>query len=228
VEWPTRLAALAALSIAGGLAAALALWREPEAPAPPAPVTAAPAPPEEIPAPPVPDGPAAGAPAPSEPDAGADLADLAAAAWAGVDLEEVRARLPDNLYWQTAAPTTDERVLREREEEKARWNDVYGKVLSGTGTEEEIESFYERRQRLSSDSIQFVDYLLEHYGAALPEQGQELLHVARRLHLARLQEIPRRLQEAMDRKRAQDAAREAWLADQAEFERDDAAPPSEM
>ena len=41
--------------------------------------------------------------------------------------------------------------------------------------------------------------------------------VARRLHQARLEEIPRKLEEAFERKRAQDAARQAWLADQERF-----------
>jgi hypothetical protein len=224
VERPTRLAALTFLAIAVALAAAALWWRRPAPVSPAAPETAAPAPAAPVPAPEVPGAPEAAAPPAAE--GPGDAAALSADAWAAVDLEEIRTNLPENLYWQTFAPTRDERLLREREEDEARWNDLYGKVLSGTGTEQEIREFYEHRQRLSSDSIQFVDYVLERHGAQLPEQGLELLHIARRLHLARLQEIPRRLQEALERKRAQDAAREAWLAEQAEFEQDTA--PSEM
>ncbi len=210
-----RRALLASLALALLIGAGVAawLWRMP-APDPVAerPATAA--------------DPAAPAPGGAEPDpppgpaasAARAEADLPEPLWAEVDLEEVRAALPENLYWQTAAPTRDERVLREREEEKARRNDLYGKVLSGTGTEEEIRAYFEQRQRLSGDYIQFTDYLLEHQLGRLTEQDQELLHLARRLHLARLQEIPRRLQEALERKRAQDAAREAWLAEEAEFD----------
>jgi hypothetical protein len=44
-----------------------------------------------------------------------------------------------------------------------------------------------------------------------------LLELAQRLHLARLAELPRKLVEAHERKRAQDEARAAWLADEAEF-----------
>lgn len=145
-------------------------------------------------------------------------ADQAPMGLAAVDLEAVRAALPDNLYWQQAAPTQDPRVLEDREREKARKNDAYGKILSGTGTEEEIRAYFNERMHLSSDYVRFVDHVLDHYGDTLTEQDLELLHVARRLHLARLNEAPRRMQEAFDRKRKQDVAREAWAAEQREFE----------
>jgi hypothetical protein len=220
-----RRSLLAVFALAVLIAAAVAAWRwwmprsEPDAeparasaPAPPAPAAA----PEPVPTAPAPEV-AAQEPI-GEPD-------LPGESWTGVDLDEVRAALPENLYWETAAPTQDPRLLREREEEKERRNVLYGKVLSGTGTDAEILAYFEQRQRLSTDYIQFTDYVLEHYEARLSEQDLELVHLARRLHLARLQEIPRRLQEARDRKRAQDAAREAWLADEAEFGSE---PPNEQ
>jgi hypothetical protein len=147
--------------------------------------------------------------------------------WAKVDLEAVREALPDNLYWELAAPTSDPRLLGDRERDKAFRNEQYGKILSGTGTEAEIQDYYEHRQRVSSDYVRFVDYLLDHYGDDLEERDLELLHVARRLHMARLREIPKRMQEAFDRKREQDAAREAWLADEKAFDSAQAGDPSE-
>lgn len=141
-----------------------------------------------------------------------------------VDLEEVRAALPDNLYWQTSAPTADPALLEEREREKAFRNEQYGKILSGTGTDAEILDYYDQRMRASTDAVQFADYLLEHYGSDLTDQDQTLLHVARRLHLARLEEIPRRLQEARERRAAQDEARRQWLEEEAEFRSDSESP----
>lgn len=138
--------------------------------------------------------------------------------WGIVDLEEVRRALPRNLYWQTAMPTQEPRLLQERADERARWNVEYGKMLSGTGSEQEIEAYYAHRQRLSADYVEFVGYLLDHYGDELPERDAGLLELARRLHLVRLEELPREMQRAFDRKRAQDEAREAWLADEAAFE----------
>jgi len=142
-----------------------------------------------------------------------------------VDLEEVRAALPDNLYWQTAAPTDDPALLEEREREKAYRNEQYGKILSGTGSDAEILDYYDYRMRASTDYVQFVDYVLEHYGSDLSDQDQTLLHVAKRLHLARLEEIPRRLQEARERKAQQDEVRRAWLEEEREFRGDAGTAP---
>lgn len=142
--------------------------------------------------------------------------------WESVDMNAVRAALPDNLYWQRSVATTDEQVIEERERERARWNVEYGKVLSGTGTDEEIRAYYDHKSRVSADAIELATHLLDHYGDALPDRDVMLLELARRLHQARLEEVPRKLEEAFERKRAQDAARAAWLADEAAFAADDA------
>ena len=141
--------------------------------------------------------------------------------WEGVDLDEVRKALPDNLYWQLAAPTQDPKLLEWRDAEHDRWNVEYGKVLSGTGTEDEVRAYYDHRARVSGDYVEFATYLLDHYGGQLPEQDVGLLKLARQLHLARLEEIPRKVEEALDHQRAQAAARAAWLADQAQFDAGD-------
>jgi hypothetical protein len=149
-------------------------------------------------------------------------ADVTNMPWGVVDLDAVREAMPDNLYWQMAAPSDDLRVQQERDAERDRWNVEYGKVLSGTGTEEEIQAYFAHRQRLSADYVQFVSYVLDHYGETLPEQDVGLLELARKLHLARLEEIPRKTQEAIDRKHQQDAAREAWQREEADFQSGDA------
>lgn len=139
------------------------------------------------------------------------------AAWSAVDMEEVRRALPGNLYWTLSMPTQDPKVEEERKTERDRWNVEYGKILSGTGTAEEITAYYDQRARLSSDYIEFTTYLIDHYGKTLSERDVGLLELARRLHAARLEEIPRKIEEAMERKRQQDEARAAWLADEAQF-----------
>jgi hypothetical protein len=140
------------------------------------------------------------------------------AGWDAVDLEAVRAAMPDNIYWTMSAPTDNPAVLQEREEERERWNTEYGKVLSNTATPEEIDAYYAHRQRLSNDYIEFGVYLLEHYGEDLPRQDVGLLKVAIELHVARLEEIPRQIMEAHERAAAHDAARRAWLEGQKAFE----------
>jgi hypothetical protein len=151
-------------------------------------------------------------------------ADPLRANWQAVDLEDVRRALPDNIYWKLSAPTKDPQLQEWRDAERARWNVEYGKILSGTASEQEIRAYYDQRARMSGDYVEFATYILDHYGDTLPERDTGLLKLARRLNLARLEEIPRKVEEALQRKQAQDAARAAWLADQAQFGGGDADP----
>jgi hypothetical protein len=138
--------------------------------------------------------------------------------WAAVDLEAVRATMPKNLYWAMSAPTKDPDLIRWREEERARWNVEYGKVLSNTATKEEVDAYYAHRQRLSTDYIEFAGYLLTGYSNKLAKQDLALLKLAIELHHARLEEIPRQLAEAHQRREAHEVARRAWLEEQKAFQ----------
>jgi hypothetical protein len=215
----------ATLGAVGLLAAYLWLGRSADEPAS---VAEAPAPaPLDAPTPfasdrveePQPDESPSGAPAVSPmPDPLPGLGDGDGTAWAAVDLDEVRRALPDNLYWQTSVPTTDLRELDRRAEERERWNVEYGKVLSNTATEQEIEAYYAHRQRVSEDAVEFANYLLNRYGDELPPRDVGLLELAIELHLGRLEEIPRQIADAHRRREAHEAARQAWLEEQAAFE----------
>ena len=138
--------------------------------------------------------------------------------WAAVDLNALRAELPDNLYWKMASPTKDPAILAEREAERARWNVEYGKILSNTATSDEIDTYYAHRYRLSSDYVQFATYLLADYGDELDARDVGLLKVAIELHMARLEEIPRQIAEAHERCAAHEAVRREWLESQKAFD----------
>jgi hypothetical protein len=127
-----------------------------------------------------------------------------------VDLEKLRELLPGNLYWEMGVPTKDPEILRKREEEGRRWNELYGKVQSNTASEQEIHQYYEHRRQVSEDSIAFASKVLEQYGTQLPEQEQGLYALSIRMHRTRLEELPRQIEEALARKSAQDQRREAW------------------
>jgi hypothetical protein len=197
------------------------------------------------PGPPAPDdvsaaAPGASAPAPSapvarakeptsatndrDPDPLADI-DAKAQAWAGVDFDEVRELLPDNLYWTMGFPTKDPAILEQREAERARWNVEYGKVLSNTATAEEVDAYYAQRERLSRDYAAFAGFLLAKYSDKLPKQDAALLKLSVEMHMAKLQEIPRQIAEAHERRKAQEAVRQAWLEEQKAFAPADAPPP---
>src|SRR5262245_53365435 len=131
---------LAAAALVGAAIAGFAIWRAQPAPPPPRDPPAVAAPPTAAP-PPVAAAPFA-APTPD-----GDAAPFDPRTWDAVDLNAVRDALPGNLYWESGFPTDDLRVQREREEQAAYWNVEYGKVLSGTGTDDEIRAYFAHRQR---------------------------------------------------------------------------------
>ena len=160
---------------------------------------------------------AAEAPAAPAPEAPGEAEPELGGTWENVDLEAIRRELPDNLYFELAIPTDDPQILEARDAERARWNDEYGKVLSGTATEEEIVAYYDYRQRVSSDYVEFTSYVLARHRAELPPRDVALLELAENMHKHRLLELPRKLEEARARKRQQDDAREQWRRDEEAF-----------
>ncbi len=212
-------------------AAVVTMVRRTPSPPAPAPATAhAPSPadaetiatPVDLGAVPADDAPA---PTPAVP-VGAEDADLfaqlfpegdAAWAWARVDLEALRAELPDNAFWELAVPDDDPRVAAARRAERDRWNRELGRILSNTATEAENRAFYGERQRISSDYVLLTTRLLELHGDDLPDRDRGLVELARTLHRARLQEIPRRVAEALARREAHERVRAQWLEDEAAF-----------
>jgi hypothetical protein len=226
---PPRLA----LAVAAGLLLFLLahLIMGPEGPAPPGPPVAS----EATAVAPEASAPVRSASAPAAPakepgDARPDADPLAeidasAQAWAAVDMDEVRALLPDNLYWTMSFPTKDPAVLEQREAERARWNVEYGKVLSNTATAEEVDAYYAHRERLSRDYAAFAGFLLAKYSDKLPKRDAALLKLSVELHLARLQEIPRQITEAHERRKAHEAVRQVWLEEQKAFAPGSVTPP---
>lgn len=163
---------------------------------------------------------------PSEaPDAKHPLADLFAPddpawAWSRVDLDALRQEMPDNAFWTLAAPTLDPVLLEERRLQREARNREYGKVLSNTATEQEVRDYYALQQSESSDLVTFTTRLLDTYGEVLPDRDRGLVELAQRMHRKRLEEIPRHLTDALERREAHAAAVEAWQRDQTLFAED--------
>jgi hypothetical protein len=137
--------------------------------------------------------------------------------WARIDFDEIKRALPDSTYWKMAFPTSDPAVTAERERIRAEWNVQFGKVQSNTATDEEIDGYYAEQQRLSEDYVEFLVYLAEHYGNLVPRSAIGALKLAGEMHLARLEEIPRKIAEAKERHAAHEKARQAWLEEQRQF-----------
>ncbi len=139
-------------------------------------------------------------------------------AWAKVDLGALRNEMPDNLYWVLAAPTSDEVVREQRKELKEYWQQQYAKVLSNTATETEIRAYFEHRHQVSSDYIKFATSLLNRHSTDLPERDYHFQVLARNLHLAQLEELPKKLQNALENKARFEQRRNEWLADKSAYE----------
>lgn len=129
-----------------------------------------------------------------------------------VDLADVKVALPDNSYWRLFAPTDDPVVQAEREKEQAEWNQVYGRTLSGEASEAEIDRYIEYRRRLSEDQLQLLAHILNKYGDRLPPRDRGLLELGVQMHRARLKQLPRDRELAIQRKLEQDEKRAAWQA----------------
>lgn len=147
----------------------------------------------------------------------APLVEDPADAWARVDFDEMRRALPDSTYWKMAFPTKDPALLEERERIRAEWNAQFGKVQANIASDEEIDAYYAEQQRISNDYVEFLVYLAEHYGNEVPRGEIGALKLAADLHLARLEEIPRKIAEAKERHAAHERARQAWLEEQKQF-----------
>ncbi|MBE4748393.1 hypothetical protein G4177_09455 [Corallococcus sp. ZKHCc1 1396] len=127
-----------------------------------------------------------------------------------VDLEALRAKLPDNLYWETGVPTTEPAELRRRAEVEAKWNTLFGRVQSNEATVEEVQQHFEHRRKVSEDAITFATTMLADYGDKLPTQDKGLLELSVRLHRARLAEIPRQQEDALARREAHAQRQREW------------------
>ncbi|HET9035926.1 MAG TPA: hypothetical protein VFN45_06965, partial [Myxococcaceae bacterium] len=127
-----------------------------------------------------------------------------------VNLERLRAEIPSNRYWLDSAPTDDPEVSKRREAEAAGWNQLHGKILSGTASDSEIRAWIDHRRQVSEDAIEFAQRVLAEHGSELPDRDRGLLELAISMHQTRLEELPRREAEARARKAEQDRRRAEW------------------
>jgi hypothetical protein len=127
-----------------------------------------------------------------------------------LDLDSLRARLPDNRYWALAAPTDDPEVLRSRELAARAENVLYGKVLSGTATDEEIEHYFDERRRTLSDYAEVARAVLA--DDQISERDRSLFELALRMDQDRLAALPAEKDAAVARQKLQAERRAAWKA----------------
>lgn len=122
-----------------------------------------------------------------------------------VDLAALRKKLPDNLYWSLAAPTTDTAEQDRRGAESRAYNELFGKVQSNTATEPEIARYYAHKREVSRDYAQFARTVLADYGDQLTATERNLYELGAKMNEQRLAQLPGEESRAVDRRRAHEA-----------------------
>jgi len=141
-------------------------------------------------------------PSPALPTPAASSAPAGAAAAYPVDLEDLRARLPNNRYWELGTPTSDPAVAKARAERAKRDNALFGRTQTGEASEPEIRAYYAEQRRISEDYLQLSLLVLAEKSAQLPERDRGLFELSVQLHRARLTQVERDLTDALARRRA--------------------------
>lgn len=118
-----------------------------------------------------------------------------------VDLDDLRARIPNNLYWQLGAPTDDPEVAKMRAARAERNNTIFGRTLSGEATEAEIRTYYAEQRRVSEDYLELSLLVLSEKRDQLPERDRGMFELSVQLHRARIAQTERDLKDALARRR---------------------------
>ena len=126
---------------------------------------------------------------------------------------------PKNLYWELASPTSDELVLEQRKETRNYWEKEYGKVLSGTASKAEVDSYYSYQQSLIKDYLTITQDLLNNYSSDLPEQDLRLLNLAKNMQQSKLNDIPGHWKNSLEKSNRHEDQRQQWLTDKEGYEK---------
>jgi len=145
-----------------------------------------------------------------------------------IDLREARELMPDNIYWQLGSPTKDPAVLAEREAEKQRRNEEFGKVQAGDASEDEVRAYYDYKTRLSQDYLEFSEFMARRYRESKNDQFVGMLELAAKMHAAKLTQLPGELEDALQRSREREKIREDWRRQQEEFGKFEGEPTDEI
>ncbi|MEN0065518.1 MAG: hypothetical protein AAGA48_25465 [Myxococcota bacterium] len=129
--------------------------------------------------------------------------------WPNVDWDNVRERTPQSLVWtETMPPDTDAERARRAKSAQER-NATFGRIQAGLADDDEIDTYYDDRERLLTDNLEFVGILLQDYRSSIPERDQGLLEMSFSMTYRRLQQIPEERERAFGWKADHDARRAA-------------------
>ncbi len=132
--------------------------------------------------------------------AGSEAAEhIGSAAPYPVQLDALRARIPNNRYWALGAPTSDPAVAKLRAARAEQDNRALGRITANEATPEEIRAYYAERRAISKDYLEVSELVLKEQGDTLPERDRGMFELSANLHRSRLQQIERDQADALAR-----------------------------
>ena len=139
-------------------------------------------------------------------------------ALANIDLEALKEKYPNNLYWEMAAPTQDEALKEQRKDTRDYWRQQRNQISANLADEYTIREYYTYQNALSEDYVAVTDDILDNYSEGLSESDYRMLLMANRLHAKRLQEIPGQLDKSLQHRRDFLARQASWHQDPKAYE----------
>jgi hypothetical protein len=116
-----------------------------------------------------------------------------------VQLDALRAQIPNNRYWAMGAPTSDVAVAKVRAARAEQDNRELGRITANEASPEEIRAYYTERRAISKDYLELAELVLKQLGDTLPERDRGMFELSANLHRARLQQIERDQSDALAR-----------------------------
>jgi hypothetical protein len=116
-----------------------------------------------------------------------------------VQLDALRAQIPNNRYWAMGAPTSDVAVAKVRAARAEQDNRELGRITANEASPEEIRAYYTERRAISKDYLELAELVLKQLGDTLPDRDRGMFELSANLHRARLQQIERDQSDALAR-----------------------------
>lgn len=116
-----------------------------------------------------------------------------------IQLERLRAKIPENRYWELDAPTSDVEVAKQRAAKAKARNDLLGRITANEASPDEVRAYYDERRRISKDYLELALRVLNGEAGEVSERDRGMFELTANLHRARLKQADRDQSDALAR-----------------------------
>ncbi len=114
-----------------------------------------------------------------------------------VDPYILHREFPDNL----ALPSLNEDDAKKKRDDRRKRDLEFGQIQANRATEEEINAFYAHQTQLAKDGLQIVEFVLKKYRTDFNEKNLKKHEFLVKAFKDRLEKIPTKQEEALERRR---------------------------